>query len=328
MPILIRHLIEDDAELFISCPQCGRLVLMRGKQLLSGLGVDRRLRNVLHALRCGRCGMLGDITIKFKRVDLAHARLERGLGFHDDWPAGPRDLDVVTYATRGFEETMCNLYSQTTAAEAMRRLFKIAAEHDHLGNAEPLPAIWPKYPAPVVRLTSKGEREMVRMQWGFLTQKLSKRTGKPIAPAAWNNARADKVLKSNLWRESFNERRCLVPASSFREATGSRPATDYWFALQGEEPRPPFAFAGMWRHDQVELRDAAGNTDTHTIITTSANDIVRPIHPDRMPVILRPDDYETYLHGTTTEAQRLLSPYPADQMQIVLQGVGELKDGG
>jgi putative SOS response-associated peptidase YedK len=221
---------------------------------------------------------------------------------------------------------MCNLYSNTTAVEAMRQLFEVAPARDQLGNAEPRSAIWPKYPAPVVRLTPEGERELTMMKWGFLTQKLSKKTGKPISPAAWNNARADKVQSSGLWRESFQERRCLVPASSFREATGQRPATDYWFALKGDKPRPPFAFAGMWRYFQPQLRDESGNGDTHTIITTTPNELVQTIHPDRMPVILDPADYEMWLSGSVEDVTKLLNPYPAEKMQIVLRGIGVLSD--
>lgn len=78
----------------------------------------------------------------------------------------------------------------------------------------------------------------------------------------------------------------------------------------------------MWRHHQSGLPAI----DTHTIITTTANEIVKPVHPDRMPVILRPEDYEAYLTGSAKEAHALLQPYPADQMQIVREGVGELKD--
>ena len=87
------------------------------------------------------------------------------------------------------EGDMCNLYSITTAVEAMRNLFEVSAEREHLGNAEPLDAVWPKYPAPVVRLAEGGGREILPMSWGILTAKTSKKTGKPIAPAAWNNAR-------------------------------------------------------------------------------------------------------------------------------------------
>lgn len=63
------------------------------------------------------------------------------------------------------------------------------------------------------------------------------------------------------------------------------------------------------------------------MVTTEANDLVRPIHAKgRMPVILRPDDYETWLTGSLDEAAALLRPYPSDEMRIVLQGVGEKRD--
>ena len=64
------------------------------------------------------------------------------------------------------------------------------------------------------------------MEWGFATPKISKKTGKPISPYAWNNARDENLLKSRLWRDSFVKRRCLVPVSSFQESKGkARPQT-------------------------------------------------------------------------------------------------------
>lgn len=210
----------------------------------------------------------------------------------------------------------------------MRQLFEVDPDNDGLGNAQPLSAVWPKYEAPVVRQNSDRQRELVKMSWGFLTKKVSKKTGKPISPAAWNNARADKVRTNGLWRRSFEERRCLVPATSFREAKGQRPATDYWFALKGDEQRPLFAFAGMWTMAQEELRREDSDGLTHTIITTTANELVQPIHPTRMPVILDQANYDTWLNGSADEAADLLAPYPADKMGIVLSGVGVLKDEG
>jgi putative SOS response-associated peptidase YedK len=65
---------------------------------------------------------------------------------------------------------------------------------------------------------------------------------------------------------------------------------------------------------------------THTIIKTTVNDLVKPIQPTRMPVILDPENYEAYLHGTAQEALALLRPYPAERMQIVREGIGELRD--
>ncbi|MEL6411966.1 MAG: SOS response-associated peptidase family protein, partial [Pseudomonadota bacterium] len=61
---------------------------------------------------------------------------------------------------------------------------------------------------------------------------------------------------------------------------------------------------------------------THTMITTIANDLVRPIHPTRMPVILKPGDYELWLTGSEDEAIALLQPYPAEKMRIIDSGIG------
>jgi|TARA_R110002051_G_scaffold243967_2_gene303934 putative SOS response-associated peptidase YedK len=224
---------------------------------------------------------------------------------------------------------MCNLYANIATAEAMRKLFQVAPGQDRLGNAEPRPAIFPKGLAPVVRLDSEGQRELIEMRWGFLTPQVSKKTGKPIKPAAWNNARDDKLRKSGLWRGSFEERRCLVPVTSFNETKGRQPATDFWFALTGDDPdgRSPFAFAGVWRQENPDLIEDDDTKLRHTVITTEANDLIRPIHAKgRMPVILEPADYETWLAGNPDEAATLIRTFPADRMRIVLQGVGEKAD--
>lgn len=214
---------------------------------------------------------------------------------------------------------MCNLYSNTTAQEAMRSLFNVAPDRDKLGNQEPLDAIYPKYNAPVVRNTDSGARELISMHWGFLTPQRSKTTGKPIKPAAWNNARDDKVRSAGLWKTSFEARRCLIPGSSFCEAKGRGPATYYWFALDDE--RSPFAFAGLWRDDQLAEGPA------YTMVTTTPNDVVQPIHPTRMPVMLFADDHEQWLKGTPEEAAALIRPFPADQMMVVKFGEAEKSDG-
>lgn len=211
----------------------------------------------------------------------------------------------------------------------MRRFFAVSAERDLLGNAEPRNAIWPKYPAPVVRLAEDGARELVNMRWGFMTPKVSEKTGKPLKPEAWNNARDDKLMKNGMWKSRFRGGgRCLIPGSAFREAKGHRPATDVWFALasDADEDRPPFAFAGLWRAGQPGIEGEEGKWLTHTMITTTPNELVKPVHPTRMPVILDPADYETWLTGSDTEALALLKPFPAARMRIARQGIGILND--
>ena len=54
---------------------------------------------------------------------------------------------------------MCNLYANTLAPTLMRQLFKVRAENDQLGNAEPLTAIFPKGTAPIVALDDDCNRD-------------------------------------------------------------------------------------------------------------------------------------------------------------------------
>lgn len=226
---------------------------------------------------------------------------------------------------------MCNLYANTTAVEAMRRLFDVRPGLDRLGNAPPRSEIRPNYTAPVVRMTQNGERELVEMNWGFLTPNFSKRDGSPIKPRAWNNARDDSIFGkgAGLWKESFFERRCLVPTSSFCETKGQQPAEFFWFGLETEDPdaRPTFAIAGLWRVEHEDLRRDGETGLRHTMVTTEANDLVRPIHAKgRMPVILKPEDYEIWLTGPPEQARALLSSFTPAKMRVIKRGLNEKRD--
>jgi putative SOS response-associated peptidase YedK len=92
---------------------------------------------------------------------------------------------------------------------------------------------------PIVRLAAAGERELVTVNWGFMLLQ------KDRAPHRVTNVRDDK-LGSPFWKKFFEQRRCLVPASSYCEPKGVKPATWHWFALNGEQQRPLFAFPGVW----------------------------------------------------------------------------------
>jgi putative SOS response-associated peptidase YedK len=75
----------------------------------------------------------------------------------------------------------------------------------------------------------------------------------------------------------------------------------------------PFAFAGLWEHWGGQ---ESSDVDSCTIITTDANDLLRPIH-DRMPVIPREDDYDRWLDPKledTGTLEGLLKPYPPEEM--------------
>ncbi len=218
---------------------------------------------------------------------------------------------------------MCTLYSLTTPPGAMRDLFLVPEHHDLLGNHEPLPSIFPGAAAPIVRISEYGGRELVRGRFGFLLPQISKRTGKPILPKSVANARQDRVESSPFWRQSFFERRCLVPASGFCEMKGRQPATYFWFGVSGESGQVlPFAFAGLWKPFSGILRGERQSFLTHSIVTTTPNDLVAKVHPSRMPVILDPGSYDTWLTGSPHEACRLLRPYPAAGMRVLASGEG------
>jgi putative SOS response-associated peptidase YedK len=224
---------------------------------------------------------------------------------------------------------MCNLYSNTMAKDAMRQLFAVDAAHDTLGNAEPLPAIFPKGMAPIVGADGDGTRWLQNAHWGFVMPQVSKKTGKPIQPKAVNNARDDKLRTSRFWQKSFVERRCLIPATSFCEARGRNPATYVWFGVTGEGARPPFALAGIWRaykgnYGGGDLREMI----TSSMVTTTPNDLVGDTHPDRMPMILAPEDYSQWLTGKPDEAFSLIKPFPADRMVIYQSGERLKSDHG
>ena len=80
------------------------------------------------------------------------------------------------------------------------------------------------------------------------------------------------------------------------------------------ESREPFAFAGLW----ALWKDPEGNTvPSCSIITTEANDLLRPIH-NRMPVILPQDVEEFWPDRDVQDAAALESPlssYPSERMK-------------
>jgi putative SOS response-associated peptidase YedK len=215
---------------------------------------------------------------------------------------------------------MCNLYSITAAREAMLRLFRLG--HNRAAAFAPLPSIFPGHIAPVVRVAADGEREMLPMSWGFVLLQEGK------APKRVTNTRDDK-LASRFWRPSFEQRRCLVPATSFCEPHDDRrPATWHWFALQGEEPRPLFAFAGIWQRwrGPVKKDGPAVDIEVFSFLTTQPNALTASINHERSPVLLAGESaMDLWLAGSPSDVRRLLEPFPADRMRIVQEGF-EKKD--
>jgi putative SOS response-associated peptidase YedK len=198
----------------------------------------------------------------------------------------------------------------TTNREAIRRLFRVV--EDHTGNQPPLPAIFPDQMAPVIHTDRAGARVMSTMRWGFPPPpNLGTRPVTNVRNAA-----------SPYWRGWLKPwSRCLVPASSFCEYTDTAPKVAHWFALGPE--RPPFAFAGIWRPWTGTRKGESGEHRLFAILTTEANDVVRPIHAKAMPVILTAPDWDAWLAADAATALTLQRPLPADRLTVVATGPRE-----
>ena len=132
------------------------------------------------------------------------------------------------------------------------------------------------------------------------------------------------------WRGWLGKRnRCIVPATSFCEYADTKPRkTPIWFAL-GED-RPLFAFAGLmtrWRGVRgPKSAPVEGEHELYGFLSTVANAVVAPIHPQAMPVILTTAaEVDLWLEGDTLDALKLQRPLPERALGTVAGG--EKEDG-
>lgn len=127
------------------------------------------------------------------------------------------------------------------------------------------------------------------------------------------NARAETVAERPAFRDALRQRRCLVLADGYYEwqRTGSKKRPMRAVMRTGE----PFAFAGLWS----VWKDPDGNRiPSCAIITTSANDLLNPIH-DRMPVVLPRHMEEFWLDPSVDDPDVLssaLTPHSSDAMEV------------
>jgi len=144
-------------------------------------------------------------------------------------------------------------------------------------------------------------RQVSRMKWGLIPHwsRETKTSYKMF------NARAETIDSKPAFRESFHQRRCLIPADGFYEwkNNGSR-KQPVRIIIPGSLVS---AFAGIWD----SWRAPSGEEILSCcIITTTASETVRVIH-ERMPVILeREQDYHNWLESNSEDVlKNLLQPY-------------------
>jgi len=198
---------------------------------------------------------------------------------------------------------MCGRYTLTSSGEELALLFDISD----------LPLVVPRYnlaptqEAAVVRVPAPGEpRRLDLLKWGLIPYWAKEaKIGNSMI-----NARAESAAEKPAYRTSFKKKRCLIPTNGFyewkKEGKLKQP-----FLIHRQDGKP-FAFAGLWSSWRNPEQEKP--VETFTILTTDANDLLRPLH-DRMPVILDPKDFDLWLDPKIDDAaklQPLLVPHAVD----------------
>jgi putative SOS response-associated peptidase YedK len=202
--------------------------------------------------------------------------------------------------------SMCGRYRLTSKERYLR-------DHFGLDDDPPWTPRWniaPSQPIPTVQQDPKRpERTFHLARWGLIPYwaKDASIAFKTI------NAMSETAAEKPAFRDAMRWRRCLIPADSFYEwqKVGSKGKQPYNIGMMDDSV---FAFAGLWER----WRNAAGDAvETCTILTTEPNSLVAEIH-NRMPAILRHEDYDLWLDPGVVDPSRVsdcLRPFDARLMK-------------
>ena len=190
---------------------------------------------------------------------------------------------------------MCNLYRLDTHANQIAAHFGAEMGDDPWNGGY----VAPRRPGPVVVGTGErgGRRRLTPMLWGF-----------PPPPQGRAPVTNVRNLTSPFWIGTLRhtDRRCLVPVTSFQEWSGTAGAKrQHWFVLPAS---PIFAFAGIFRPTE--------DWTCFAFLTCEPNRLVGAVHPKAMPLILHPEDYESWLSDDWPMASRLVAPFPSQLMTM------------
>lgn len=198
---------------------------------------------------------------------------------------------------------MCGRYTLTKSIKAIESHFKpvrISLKHFPSYN------IAPSQNSAVI-IQSLDQLHLTDMKWGLVPSwsKDSKMGNKLI------NARSETIHEKPSFRESFKNRRCLIPTDGFIEWKEKKP---HYIRIKNQAL---FAFAGLW-----STWDSGDEPlKTFTIVTTEANKTLLPLH-SRMPVILHPDDYQSWLTGERDSLSSLFSGSLENELEYFEISIG------
>ena len=157
----------------------------------------------------------------------------------------------------------------------------------------------------VIRCGEDGQNRIDLLKWGLIPSWAKD----PKIGSSMINARSETVHEKPAFRHLIKFKRCIVPASGYCDwlHIGDKKQPYYFHMTDGS----PMCFAGVY--DSWKTPNGT-QLETFSILTTTANTLVEPIH-DRMPVILHPQDYILWLNRNMhdpEELRGLYQPFPPD----------------
>lgn len=211
---------------------------------------------------------------------------------------------------------MCNRYACDIAKAPawLRKLHGFDDEEWSETRINPVLEIFPDQYAPIVRRREGGGVEWVRMRWGLPGP--AQVAGPPVTNV--------RNLDSPHWRALLGPaNRCLIPFTRFAEYDDASPKgakVARWFARPGE---PLAMFAGLWRPwtgvRGPKRAPVEGEHLLFALITTEANEVVRPIHAQAMPLLLtNGDEYKQWLSAPASEIRDIQQrPVPPEALALL-----------
>jgi putative SOS response-associated peptidase YedK len=220
-------------------------------------------------------------------------------------PGSKSGAPIQERPRRGYIRFMCGRFTRKYTWQQIHALYRLTVPAA-IPNFQPDYNVCPTDPADVV-VPNEGACDLVRMRWGLVPYWWSKPLKK--LRLATFNARVEMVTTKPFFREPFKKRRCLMPVSGYYEweDTPSGKQPHYFTARDGS---PVLTIAGLW--DEWKNRETGERIKSCAMIITEPNDFIAEVH-DRMPVLLRPDQFDHWLSGCMTVEE--LQPVPNDYLQ-------------
>ena len=198
---------------------------------------------------------------------------------------------------------MCGRYELNSSPAKLKEHFNTTGELEFKARFN----IAPTQTVPVVGLDDKGNRVFTLAQWGLIPSwvKDPKEVQHPI------NAKSETAAIKPMFRHAYRKNRVLVPADGFYEWMprdgGKQP---YLIRLRDDDLMGIGGLLEHWQGPESEVT-------TFTILTTEANSLMAKIH-NRMPVIIKPEDYASWIDTNLTDViklQAMAQPYPDRLME-------------